>query len=190
MTAVHVILETDRMVLRRFTPDDLELLVELDDDREVMHYINGGLPVDRSDVAEALDWWLRYYDRGDAFGFWAAIDRSDGSFLGWFHLRPGDGHDASEPELGYRLHRRAWGRGLATEGSRALIDRGFEQFGIERVLAETMVVHEASRRVMVKSGMRLARTFRAEWPVRIEGDEHGDVEYVIDRAEWEAGRGT
>jgi RimJ/RimL family protein N-acetyltransferase len=190
MTVVHVILETDRMLLRRFTPDDLELLVELDDDREVMRFINGGLPVDRGDVAEALEWWLGYYDRGEAFGFWAAIDRSDGAFLGWFHFRPGAGHDASEPELGYRLHRRAWGSGLATEGSRALIDRGFAQLGIERVLAETMAVHGASRRVMEKSGMHLARTFHADWPVRIEGDEHGDVEYVIDRSEWEAGRST
>jgi RimJ/RimL family protein N-acetyltransferase len=190
MTTVHVILETDRMWLRRFTPDDLELLVELDDDREVMRYINGGLPVDRGDVAEALDRWLGCYDRGDAFGFWAAIDRSDGSFLGWFHFRPGVGHDATEPELGYRLHRRAWGRGLATEGSRALIDRGFAHFGVQRVLAETMVVHTASRRVMEKSGMRLARTFRADWPVRIEGDEHGDVEYALDRTDWEAERGV
>ena len=65
-----------------------------------------------------------------------------------------------------------------------MIDRGFEQFGVERVHAETMVVHTASRRVMEKAGMRLIRTFMADWPVRIEGDEHGDVEYAITRAEW------
>ena len=51
-----------------------------------------------------------------------------------------------------------------------------------------MVVNVASRRVMEKVGMRLVRTFHADWPVRIDGDEHGDVEYVVTRREWEATR--
>ncbi len=88
--------------------------------------------------------------------------------------------------MGYRLHRASWGKGLATEASQALIDRGFERFGVERVQAETMVVHAASLGVMEKVGMRLVRTFVADWPVRIEGDEHGDVEYAITRDEWVA----
>ena len=54
--------------------------------------------------------------------------------------------------------------------------------------AETMVVHSGSWRVMEKAGMRRVRTFHADWPVRIPGDEHGDVEYAITRAEWEADR--
>ena len=48
-----------------------------------------------------------------------------------------------------------------------------------------MAVNTASRRVMEKAGMRLVRTFHQEWPDRIEGDEHGDVEYALDRADWE-----
>jgi RimJ/RimL family protein N-acetyltransferase len=51
-----------------------------------------------------------------------------------------------------------------------------------------MVVHEASRRVMEKSGLRVVRVFHADWPDRIPGDEHGDVEYALDRADWELGR--
>jgi RimJ/RimL family protein N-acetyltransferase len=51
-----------------------------------------------------------------------------------------------------------------------------------------MVINTASRRVMEKSGLRFARTFHAEWPVRIPGDEHGDVEYALDRDEWEQDR--
>ena len=83
----------------------------------------------------------------------------------------------------------AWGKGLATEGSIALIDRGFSTGRIRRVLAETMAVNVGSRRVMEKAGMRLVRTFHAEWPVRIPGDEEGDVEYAIDFDEWQADRG-
>ena len=89
-------------------------------------------------------------------------------------------------ELGYRLRRSAWGRGLASEGSRALVDHAFRVLGARRVVAETMAVHTASRRVMEKDGLRLVRTFRADWPDAIPGDEHGDVEYALTREEWEA----
>ena len=82
------------------------------------------------------------------------------------------------------------GQGYAGEGSRALIDHGFTALGVQRVVAETMVVHTASRRVMEKCGMRLVRTFHADWPVRIPGDEHGDVEYAITREEWDAARSS
>ena len=127
-------------------------------------------------------------ERSDLFGFWAAIERATGRFLGWFHFRPADGHGDDEPELGYRLIASVWGRGLATEGAIALIDHGFSTGRIRRVLAETMAVNVGSRRVMEKAGMRLVRTFYAEWPVRIPGDEEGDVEYAITRDEWQASR--
>jgi RimJ/RimL family protein N-acetyltransferase len=51
-----------------------------------------------------------------------------------------------------------------------------------------MVVNVASRRVIEKAGMRLVRTYHADWPERLPGDEHGDVEYEITRGEWEGGR--
>jgi RimJ/RimL family protein N-acetyltransferase len=57
------------------------------------------------------------------------------------------------------------------------------------VLAETIAVNTASRRVMEKAGMRLIRTFHQEWPDKIPGDEHGDVEYAITREEWMLQRG-
>ncbi len=73
--------------------------------------------------------------------------------------------------LGYRLHRFAWGRGLATEGARALVDRAFAS-GAARVVAETLARHRASIRVMEKLGMRFMR----------ETDFRGlpNVEYCID----------
>ena len=134
----------------------------------------------REEIADDfLPAFLAYYDRGDDYGFWAAVERISGRFLGWFHYRPEPGAGPLEPELGYRLHTTAWGRGFATEVSQALIDDGFANHGVEQVNASTMVVNVASRRVMEKVGMRLVRTFHADWPVRIDGDEHGDVEYAI-----------
>jgi len=179
-------LETARLLLRPVVADDLESLVALDNDPEVMFFINAGAPTPRAEVEADLQWWLGYPDRYPAYGFYAAIEKATGDFLGWFHLRPGEGAGPDEPELGYRLVRRAWGRGYASEGSRALVDAAFAELGATRVYAQTMAVNIASRRVMEKAGLRFVRTFVADWPVRIPGDEHGDVEYAISRAEWEA----
>ena len=185
----HVYLETERLVLRRFTADDLDDLVALDGDPAVMRYITGGPATPRDEMRDDyLPFWLAYYDRGDRYGFWAAIERETGAFLGWFHLRPLPEDPDDEPELGYRLIQASWGHGLATEGSRALIDKAFTELGARRVHASTMAVNSGSRRVMEKAGMRFVRTFVMPWPVRIEGDEAGDVEYAIDRAQWEADR--
>ena len=185
MGAVQVFLETERLMLRRLTADDADLLFALDNDSEVMRFVNGGLPVARAEIVDDyLPAFLSYYERYEAYGFWAAVEKASGRFLGWFHLRPSPDDGPLEPELGYRLHRFAWGQGLATEGSRALIDKGFTGLGVERVHATTMANNVASRRVMEKVGLRYIRTFPADGPFRIPGNDHGVVEYAIDRAQW------
>jgi RimJ/RimL family protein N-acetyltransferase len=92
--------------------------------------------------------------------------------------------ETGEPELGYRLRRGAWGAGFATEGARALIGKAFRELGARRVYATTMAVNTGSRRVMEKAGMRPVRLYHDEWPERIPGDEHGDVEYAITQEDW------
>jgi alpha-methylacyl-CoA racemase len=180
-----VFIQTRRLRLRQFTTADVDNLVELDSDPQVMHFINGGRPTPRQEVEqEILPAFLRYYRNSPGFGFWAAEEKATGAFLGWFHFRPRPGDAADEPELGYRLRRSAWGKGYATEGCRALIDKGFAAYGVRRVVAETMVVNTASRRVLEKCGLRMVRVFHADWPDRIPGDEHGDVEYALDRTQW------
>ncbi len=117
---MHVFLRTDRMVLRRFTAADVDLLVELDSDPEVMQYITGGRPTPREEVErDVLPAFLGYHERFPGYGFWAAAEADTGDFLGWFHFRPREGSPPDEAELGYRLRRSAWGKGYATEGSRA-----------------------------------------------------------------------
>ena len=117
---------------------------------------------------------------------WAAVEKSTGEFLGWFLFRVRDDTNSDQLALGYRLRKSAWGKGYATEGSRALIDKGFREQGVQRVTAETMVVNSRSRRVMEKCGLSLVRIFHQEWPDSdpIEGSELGDVEYAMTRAEW------
>jgi RimJ/RimL family protein N-acetyltransferase len=184
------VVQTERLRLRPFTAEDLDDLVELDSDPEVMRFINGGAPTPRGEVeSEVLPHFVAYAAHPSGYGFWAAEERATGTFLGWFHLRPhaGDG-DPDQPELGYRLRRMAWGRGYGSEGARALVDLAFTDLGASRVYAESMAVNLASRRVMEKAGLRFVRLFHADWPVRIPGDEEGDVEYALTREEWVSDR--
>jgi RimJ/RimL family protein N-acetyltransferase len=188
---MRVVVETERLLLRQFTPDDVDVLVELDSDPEVMRFITGRRATPADEIRdEVLPAFLAYHARGDAWGFWAAVEKSTGAFAGWFHLRPRAGEDPpDEPELGYRLRREAWGRGLASEGARALVERAFRVHGARRVHASTMVVNVASRRVMERAGLRFVRVFHQDWPDRIEGEELGDVEYALTHEEWLAAAG-
>jgi RimJ/RimL family protein N-acetyltransferase len=183
---MQIFLETERLVLRRFTEADVDNLFDLDSDPEVMRFLTGGKPTPREVIRnETLPRILHYYERFAGFGFWAAIEKSTGEFLGWFEFRPPEGGGPDEVELGFRLRRSAWGKGYATEGSRALIRKGFTELGVRRVVAQTMAVNTASRRVMEKAGLTLVRTFHQEWPEPIEGAEQGEVEYALTKAAWE-----
>jgi RimJ/RimL family protein N-acetyltransferase len=184
---MNVYLETDRLLLRRVTANDADLLADLDSDPEVMRYITGGRATPRDEIErEYLPAWLEYYERYEGYGFFIAHERATGAFVGWFQLRPRRDGPEDEVELGYRLRRSVWGKGYATEGSRALVDKAFRELGARRVYAETMTVNAGSRRVMEKVGLRYVRTFHQEWPYEIEGTAAGDVEYALTRDEWEA----
>ncbi|MFD4533365.1 GNAT family N-acetyltransferase [Kitasatospora sp. NPDC058397] len=186
-----VFLTTERLVLRRFTAADVDHLVELDGDPEVMRHLTGGRPTARERVeGELLPLYLAHYRRYGDLGWWAAEERADGAFLGWFEFRPTREGDRSEVELGYRLRRAAWGLGYATEGVRALVRRGFTALGVRRVVAYTMTVNAGSRRVMEKTGLSFVRTFHEDYPEAIPGSEHGEVEYALTAGQWRARDGA
>lgn len=167
-------IQTERLVLRPLRRDDVDLLVALDSDPEVMRFINGGRASTRHEVERIVS---------ESVGHrWVALLRSTDEFVGWFGLRP-IGED--DYELGYRLRRVAWGKGLASEGSRALVDAAFADLGARRVRAETMTVNAASRRVMERCGLRYVRTFHLEWDDPIDGTELGEVEYELLKQDWD-----
>ena len=183
---MQVFLETERLVLRRFTKADVGNLTDLDGDPDVMRFITGGVPTSRDRIEnEILPTFLRYYQRFEGYGCWAAIEKPTGVFLGWFRFEARDGGPPGEIVLGYRLRRSAWGKGYATEGARALIRKGFAELGAQRVIAETMTINLASRRVLEKAGLRLVRVFHQPWPYPVDGRDRGDAEYVLSKAEWE-----
>ena len=86
---MEIFLETARLLLRRFTEDDVDNLAELDSDPDVMRFINGGRSTPREEIeSDVLPGFLGYYERFSGYGFWAAVEKSSGRFVGWFHFRP------------------------------------------------------------------------------------------------------
>ena len=181
MTAPAVLLETERLTLRRFTPADADELRALDADPEVVRYTNAGLtgggPPSRADAVRQIAGFIARYAEDGALAFWAAEDRATGAFLGWFQFTPAD--TPGEAELGFRLVRAAWGQGLATEGARALVAAGFRDLGVTRIVASALAANAASIRVMEKAGLCFAREF-------VHDPGGPAVEYALTRDEFEA----
>jgi RimJ/RimL family protein N-acetyltransferase len=181
-----ILLETGRLRLRRFTIEDVDLLVALDSDPEVMRFITYGVPTPHATYSDViLPRWFALYESSPLLGYWAAEDRDTGGFLGWFHLRP-DRIDPDEQELGYRFMRAAWGRGLASEGAAAVVRHGFESVAAEKISARTLAGNLASQRVMRKCGLAFERGF--VYPDDLTPgspeSERAAVKYSITRADW------
>ena len=136
---------------------------------------------------------LRRFTEADAaplaalygLGSFAAIEKETGQMAGRFSLKPANSHGLTGgTELGYRLYPAFWGRGLATEGSRALIASAFERLHLDRVVATTMADNIGSWRVLEKCGLRRVRTFHYPDADLMPGAEHGDVVYELTRSDW------
>lgn len=166
---------TERLRLRPLRLDDAHLLFDLNSDVDVMRYITGR-PSRIGEVEEEV--------RKGIGRRWLGFDRDTGEFVGWVGAVPtSDG----EYDVGWRFRRPAWGQGLGTEAAGALIDRLFEG-GATRVSAQTMAVNGRSRAVMERLGMRFSRRFHVDFDDPLPGTELGEVEYELERSEWEARR--
>jgi RimJ/RimL family protein N-acetyltransferase len=126
----------------------------------------------------------------DAQDFWAVRLRDSNLFIGWFHPRP-DKISEGETEPGYRFQWNVRGCGLATEGSKVLLDQAFNEWGYQKVCARTMAINPAWRRVMEKAGLRFEPEFHDEMDVAhgwIEESERRAAKYSITRAGYCAAR--
>ncbi|MFC3502893.1 GNAT family N-acetyltransferase [Micromonospora krabiensis] len=208
------ILRTDRLLLVPLADRHLELEVQLDSDPEVLRYLFGRAR-SRDEVAashrqrmalartvDGLGYWMAFGSDGAASGSTPPAREDEGEFVGLMMLPPAHGPDQPDDptvaELGYRLARRHWRKGLASEASRALLRHAFDTVGQSRVIAQTMAVNAGSRGVMAAIGMRYVRTFFPRWDDPLPDAESGEVEYEMTRDMWEArpgahgeaGRGT
>jgi len=179
-------LDTGRIRLVPLADEHLEYEVELDSDPEVMRHLGDGRPRTRAEVEAVHERRLATALRAPGLGYWVGL--VDGGFVGWWILgppeRPDQGPVEGQAELGYRVLRRHWRKGLASEGGRELIRYGFEDLGLTRIFAETMAVNAASRATMAAVGMAYVRTFHLEFDEPLPGTELGEVEYAITRRQW------
>jgi RimJ/RimL family protein N-acetyltransferase len=178
-------LHTDRIVLVPLSDEHLELEVELDSDPEVMRYLTGAGRT-RDQVIAAHRMRLATAEPVPGLGFWVGF--VDDQFVGWWLLEPPGWAEhrpvEGQAELGYRLLRRHWRQGFASEGSRELLRHAFEDLDLHRVFAQTMTVNTGSRATMAAVGLRHIRTFHDDVDDGLAGSELGDVEYAITRDEW------
>jgi len=142
-------IETERLLLRRFRPGDLDELAKLFADPDVMRYVGNGQPIDRNEAERALRSIINHWER-HGFGRWAVVDKQSNEFIGFGGLRS----LFDTPEVVYHFSKENWGKGLATELARASLRFGFEDRGFDRIVAVAKPENRASIHVMQKLGMR------------------------------------
>ena len=146
------ILETQRLLLRRLTLDDLDALFALYRDPEIRKYFpEGTLTYD--ETKEELEWFLNGHPRYPQLGLWATILKETGQFIGRCGLLPCTIDGRQEVEVAYLLAKEVWGQGLATEAAQAIVHYAFEQLGYARLICLIDRDHAASIRVATKIGM-------------------------------------
>jgi RimJ/RimL family protein N-acetyltransferase len=183
------VIHTDRLLLVPLADRHLELEVELDSDPEVLRYISGRAHT-REEVVASHAARMALGRKVPGLGYWMAFGADGDEFIGLMMLPPAHGPDQPDDpriaDLGYRLRRRWWRQGLATEASRALLRHAFDVVGVRRVIAQTMAVNAASRGVMAAAGLRYVRTYHPGFDDPLPGSEQGEVEYEMTAADWRA----
>jgi ribosomal-protein-alanine N-acetyltransferase len=146
------ILETERLLLREFVPDDIDALAAVISDPETMRFYPE--PRDRAGVESWIERNRRRY-RDDGHGLWAMVLKSSGEVVGDCGLARQTVDDVDEIEIGYHVRRDLWGRGLAPEAAAACRDYGFERLGAKQLISLIRPENLPSRRVAEKVGLIL-----------------------------------
>ena len=114
-------LETERLLIRKFTPDDLGKLIELRSDDEVIEYLGGKRLQNPENIAKRLQAYLDSYEKNN-FGVCAMIWKETGEMIGWSGLQPLE--ETGETEVGYGMIKEFWGRGIGFECASAWLKYG------------------------------------------------------------------
>jgi ribosomal-protein-alanine N-acetyltransferase len=171
---MSIILQTDRLTLRQFVPADLDDFYRLVTDPDVTRYTGDGGPHTLEEVRQGLAERVLADYQTHGFGRWAAVERATGRLIGFAGLKRLP--ELGEVDLGYRFFKEHWGRGLATEACRPIVEYGFGRLQLSRIIGLVAPEHRASARVLEKLGFQRGRLA----PYR--GQE--TVWYVLESKEW------
>jgi RimJ/RimL family protein N-acetyltransferase len=147
-------IETSRLVLRRPVAEDVHALAEMNADPEVMKYIGEGHVRTFQQTAAGIQRAIGEWDEHE-YGLFSMNRRDTGDYIGWVTLAEPAFLPEVLPavEIGWRLARRHWGHGFATEGAREVLCFGFESCGLGKIVSIRHIENDASRRVMEKLGL-------------------------------------
>ena len=169
------ILETDRLIFRHLLPDDLDQLFVLYSDPEIRRYFPEGT-LTYEETKEELEWFLNGHPKHPELGLWATIHKESNQFIGRCGLLPWTIEGRYEVEVAFMIAKEYWRQGLGTEAAGAILQYGFEQLDLSRLICLIDPANDASRRVAVKIGM----TFEREL-AEIDGDGLPTLVYSISK---------
>lgn len=148
-------IETERLIFRKFAEDDLDLLVEQRSDPDVNKYLGGPARQNREALEKRIKFYMSCCDEF-GFGMCAMMWKETGEMIGSAGLQPLE--DTGEIEVGYSIIKDYWGRGIGTEAASAWMRYGFTTAGLQRIVAVAHEENLGSRRIMEKLGMRYEKT--------------------------------
>jgi ribosomal-protein-alanine N-acetyltransferase len=165
-------LETERLVIREWQPEDFAAFRPIAIDPEVVKYIGKGKPWSDERIEAFIQQQIRE-QREDGYCMWPLVWKEDGRLIGFCGIQPWQ--ESGEIEIGWWLAKEYWGRGLATEAARTALAYAFEGLNLRRIIAIIHQDNSDSKRVAQKLGMRFERAALVEGvPVHIYSIEKTD----------------
>lgn len=152
-------LTSERLTLEPWHSSDWTAFQPIAQDAEVMRYITGGIPWSDEQVRNFVDRQMKLFAERQ-FCRWKLMERESRDLIGF--CGAGMWRDAPDPEIGWWLARRHWGRGLATEAARMALRDVFERVRVNRVISIAMPGNVASLRVMEKLGLQFQHEFESQ----------------------------
>jgi ribosomal-protein-alanine N-acetyltransferase len=156
-----IVLNTERLFLRHFEPEDLEPLYALYRDPEIRRYYPDGTRT-HQETKDELEWFLHGHPRRPELGLWAAVERQSGDFLGRCGLLPWHIKGKDEVELASMIKKERWREGLATEAAQGIIKHAKHVLGLRRLVCLVIPGNAASAGLAQKVGMSFECEFTDE----------------------------
>lgn len=150
------ILETERLLMRRLVPEDLDALAALYADPEIRRYFPEGT-LTRDETREELEWFLNGHPDHAQLGLWATIHKPTGQFIGRCGLLPWTIDGVDEVEIAYLIAQPWQRQGLGAEAAQALVRHGVETLGLKRLIALIDPAHVASIKTAESAGLRFEK---------------------------------
>ena len=157
-----IILQTKRLLLRRFVSSDLDDLFKFYSDPDVIQHIPDA-PRSYEETKEELEWHRNGHPQFPELGLWATIYKETGQFIGRCGLLPWTIDGQHEVEVAFALSKAYWGKGLATEAAQALAHYGFEHLGLSRLICLIDHDNQGSIKVATKTGMTFEKESKDEY---------------------------